>query len=209
MKIFNQSDIRSLEKQARTNLINALAGIRPANLIGTISENNITNVAIFNSVMHIGADPALMGLIMRPTSVKRDTYENIVSTKEFTVNHVKLDFVSSAHHTSARFEGSEFDACSLHPEYSQMKAPYVQEALIQIGLKLAEIIPIELNQTKLIIGEIQEIRIKDETCIEPDFHLNLALANSIGVNGLDTYYSLKKELKFKYAKPNLAPEMIS
>jgi flavin reductase (DIM6/NTAB) family NADH-FMN oxidoreductase RutF len=209
MRIFDQSNLRSLEKQARTNLINALAGIRPANLIGTIAEDQTTNLAIFNSVMHIGADPALMGFIMRPTTVKRDTYENIVSTQEFSINHVNIGIVSSAHHTSARFEISEFEACRLSPEYGTcIKAPYVQEASIQIGLKLAEIIPIELNQTKLIIGEIHEIRIKDETCLEPDFNLNLELAKSIGVNGLDSYYSIQKLAKYKYAKPNLPPEII-
>jgi len=210
MNIFNQSDIRSLDKQSRTNLINALAGIRPANLIGSISENKITNLAIFNSVMHIGADPALMGFIMRPTTVKRDTYENIINTKEFSINHVNSDIVAAAHQTSARFEISEFEACGLSPEYgSIIKAPYVKEASIQIGLKLAEIIPIQSNDTKIIIGEILEIRIKDESCLETDFNLNLEAAKSIGVNGLDSYYTLQKVAKFKYAKPNLAPEIIS
>jgi len=210
MNIFNQSDIRSLDKQSRTNLINALAGIRPANLIGSISENKITNLAIFNSVMHIGADPALMGFIMRPTTVKRDTYENIINTKEFSINHVNSDIVAAAHQTSARFEISEFEACKLNPEYSSIvKAPYVQEASIQIGLKLAEIISIQSNDTKLIIGEILEIRIKDVNCIETDFSLNLEASQSMGVNGLDTYYSLQKVAKLKYAKPNLAPEIIS
>jgi flavin reductase (DIM6/NTAB) family NADH-FMN oxidoreductase RutF len=151
-----------------------------------------------------------MGFIMRPTTVKRDTYENIISTKEFSINHVNSDIVAAAHQTSARFEISEFEACKLNPEYSSIvKAPYVQEASIQIGLKLAEIIPIQSNDTKLIIGEILEIRIKDANCLETDFSLNLEASQSIGVNGLDTYYSLQKVAKFKYAKPNLAPEIIS
>lgn len=210
MKTFNQSEIAALAKQERTNLINALAGIRPANLIGTVSANNQTNVAIFNSVMHIGADPALMGFIMRPTSVTRDTYENIVATKEFTLNHVPFNAIEAAHQTSARYSISEFEACGFTPEYSNlMKAPYVGESIIQIGLKLADMIPIALNQTLLVIGEIVEIRIKNEACLEADFHLDLTLGNSIGVNGLDSYYSLHKEMKLSYAKPNLKPTKLN
>ncbi len=209
MKTFHKIELALLEKQHRTNLINALSGIRPANLIGTISETKVSNLAIFNSVMHIGADPALMGFIMRPTHVNRDTFKNIETTLEFTINHVHIDCIAAAHQTSARYEESEFEACGFTPEYSNaIKAPYVAESIIQIGLSLAEIIPINSNQTKLIVGEVQEIRIKNEACLEQDLRINLTTANSSGVNGLDTYYALEKKATFKYAKPNEKPEQI-
>ncbi len=209
MKTFQKEALAALEKQYRTNLINALAGIRPANLIGSISKNNTTNLAIFNSVMHIGADPALMGFIMRPTHVNRDTFINIETTQEFTINHVHATTIAAAHQTSARYLVSEFEACGFTPEYSTLiKAPYVAESVIQIGLKLAEIIPIQSNQTKLIIGEVQEIRIKNEDCITSSYGINLSIANSIGVNGLDNYYTLNNEATFKYAKPDQKPQQI-
>ena len=82
------SDFEKLEKQKRTNLINCLSGFRAANLIGTINNSGKSNLAIFNSVNHIGANPPLMGFIQRPASVERHTYENIKNTGCFTINHV-------------------------------------------------------------------------------------------------------------------------
>jgi hypothetical protein len=48
MKKISKTDLEQMEKQARTNLVNSLSGIQPANLIGSISLAGISNVAIFN-----------------------------------------------------------------------------------------------------------------------------------------------------------------
>lgn len=87
-KIFSHCDIGSLEKNYRRNLINSLPGLKPVNLIGTINENNQTNLAIFASVHHIGANPPLMDFTMRPINVERHTWQNIEQTRFFTINSV-------------------------------------------------------------------------------------------------------------------------
>ena len=63
----NKDSIQQLEKVDRLNLINSITGISPANLIGTISNDSIENLAIFSSVVHIGSNPPLMGFVLRPT----------------------------------------------------------------------------------------------------------------------------------------------
>ncbi|CAD7816239.1 hypothetical protein CHRY9390_03129 [Chryseobacterium aquaeductus] len=77
---FTNQQIADLEERKRTAMINSLSGFKSLNLIGTINKIGQTNLAIFNSVMHIGANPALMGFICRPDSVERDTLENIKQT---------------------------------------------------------------------------------------------------------------------------------
>ena len=73
----NSLDIQQIEHRKRTALINSLSGFKSLNLIGTASQEHETNLAVFNSVIHLGADPALMGFISRPHSVERHTIENI------------------------------------------------------------------------------------------------------------------------------------
>lgn len=49
---FTRQDINVIHHLYRINLINSCSGYKSANLIGTISKNGISNVAIFNSITH-------------------------------------------------------------------------------------------------------------------------------------------------------------
>ena len=74
-----KTDLENASKVFRLNLINSITGIKPANLIGSISNSGQTNLAIFSSVIHLGSNPAYLGFIMRPIGdVPRHTYENIL-----------------------------------------------------------------------------------------------------------------------------------
>lgn len=200
MKI-DQAMLIEMDKQYRTNLINSLPGIRGANLIGTISESNQTNLAIFNSVIHIGANPPLMGFIMRPVTVQRDTYLNLKHHGFFTINQVHEGMYKQAHQTSARYQVSEFEATGLTPEFSEkIIAPYVKESNLKIGLRFIEEQHVKANQTILIIGEIIEI-LFEKTLINESGIVQLKDANAVGVNGLETYYRLEKLEELAYAKP--------
>lgn len=203
MKItFSLADILQMEKQPRTNLINSLPGIRAANLIGTFSSSGETNLAIFNSVIHIGAHPPYMGFIMRPVTVPRGTYQNIKDTGYFTINQVNEKIYKQAHQTSARYEDSEFEATGLTPEFtSTLKAPYVKESKVKIGLRFVEEQHIKVNGTILMIGEIQEV-ILEENYLNESNIIQLQQAEAIGVNGLETYYKVERIAELPYAKPD-------
>ena len=145
-----------------------------------------------SSCFHLGADPALMGLIFRPAVVERHTFENIMETKQFSINHINSSIVKEAHQTSARYprEISEFDEVGLHPEYIEhFKAPFVRESVLQIGLELKESQHLSINKTELVIGEIKFVRVS-EALIQPDGFIDLFAANSQAVTGLDCYHSL-------------------
>ena len=98
---FSKQDILNTSRIKRLNLINSITGIKPGNLIGTISEDGHSNLAIFSSVIHLGSNPALIGFITRPDKlVKRDTLENILETNYYTINHIHQDFIEQSHKTS-------------------------------------------------------------------------------------------------------------
>jgi len=200
---FNRTEIESLEKIKRLNLINSITGIKPANLIGTKSQEGHENLAIFSSIVHLGSNPALIGCVTRPVGeVPRHTYKNIIDTGVYTVNALPISMVKNGHYTSAKFElnESEFEACGFTPTYIRdFKAPFVMESPIQIGLKLAEEVHLTINDTRLLVGQIELLKIADEV-ISPEGYLDLDHANIAGISGLNSYYGLQKKADFPYAR---------
>jgi len=202
---FDIKDFPTMEKRFRTNFINSLTGFKSANLVGTIAANGKTNLAIFSSAVHIGADPALIGLIFRPTSVARHTYENIKTIGYYSINHVHESFFKQAHQTGARYDRqiSEFDAIQLTPEFSEaLPAPYVKESKIKLGVKYEEEYLIKLNNTILLIGSIIETFLPRE-CLMPDGFVDLEKAGTVTVSGLDCYHTTQRLARLSYPKPDL------
>lgn len=206
--LITRNKIVEFEKQYRTNLINSLSGFKSANLIGTISSEGRTNLAIFSSVIHVGANPPMMGFLMRPVSVERHTYSNIKETGYFTINHINKEIYKQAHQTSGRYDKnvSEFDACGLTPEYTEtIKAPYVKESAIKIGLKFVEEEEIKTNGTIFIVGEIVEIILPDDV-VAKDGYVDIEKAGTIAISGLDNYHDTKRIARLSYAKPGIEPK---
>lgn len=201
--IFKKDDIEQFEQRYRTAFVNSLAGFRQAVLIGTKSADGDTNLAIFNSLIHLGANPALFGLINRPDSVQRHTLQNILDNKEYTINYVHAAEYKKAHQTSARYEKgiSEFDQAGFKEIYHPTcKAPFVKTAIVKIAMKLEEIIPIPLNGTVLIIGSIMQVEI-DASMIGTDGFIALSEAGILISQGLDAYFVSKALGRLPYAKP--------
>jgi flavin reductase (DIM6/NTAB) family NADH-FMN oxidoreductase RutF len=208
---FDHASIAQLDRRFRNLFINSLTGFKSANLIGTTDGNGVDNLALFSSLVHLGADPSLIGMISRPHSVTRDTIENIESQGYYTINHVNKDIYRAAHQTSARYDSkiSEFEAVGLTPELIPgMPAPYVMESRIQIGMKFAQTIHLDINDTDLIIGEIIYVNIKDDI-IRKDGYVDIEAASSITVSSLNTYHETSALDSLCYAKPDRQPVSVS
>ena len=205
---FTRDQINDLGKIKKINLINSCSGYKSANLIGTISKEGITNVAVFSSVTHLGSNPPTLGFILRPTTVPRDTYKNILESGVFTINHIFEDIIEDAHHTSAKYKESisEFDITSLEDEYhDDCIAPFVKGSPVQMEMKFIEEYHIKSNNVIHIIAEINNLYIKDEI-IQEDGFLNLSKAKVAAINGLDAYAIAKNNTRFEYQRPkNINP----
>ncbi|GAA3515693.1 flavin reductase [Aquimarina addita] len=206
---YTKAEIEEMDSVKRLKIINAVSGIKPANLIGTISGQGETNLAIFSSVFHLGSSPALVGFIMRPVGeVPRHTYENIMQNGEYTINHIHQSFTKNAHYTSAKLDRkiSEFEKCNLIEEYiTGFKAPFVKESKLKIGMRFVQAIDIPLNGTILMIGEIRHLILPDG-CMDDHLDIDLSSMDTVGISGLNTYYSLKKILEFPYARAEEIPD---
>lgn len=201
---FNSESIMCLDKNKRVHFINSLGGFKSVSLIGTSDLDGNENLAIFSSIFHIGANPPLIGLIFRPSPPERNTYNNIIDTGFYTINHINESIYRQAHQTSARYNQteSEFEITNLKPEYKDnFFAPYVAESNIQLGIEFKETINIPINNTTMIIGEITQIYIP-ENCLSEDGFVDIEKANSITCSGLDSYHKTVQLDRLSYAKPN-------
>jgi flavin reductase (DIM6/NTAB) family NADH-FMN oxidoreductase RutF len=205
MKHITRDDISQMEKLERLNIINSCTGYKSANLIATISKDDISNVAVFSSITHLGSNPGLLGFIVRPTTVPRDTYENLKEIGFFTVNHITSDMIADAHHTSANYEIgiSEFEKTNLEEEYkNDLKVPFVKGSPVQLYCKYMNEYYIKENDTIHIIASIEHVYY-NENMEHKDGWLQLDRGNVVAINGLDGYCLPKLVDRFEYARPNI------
>jgi flavin reductase (DIM6/NTAB) family NADH-FMN oxidoreductase RutF len=203
--------IQQLEKEYRRTLINSLVGYRALNLLGTVSNEGITNLCIVSSAFHLGAHPPLLGVVIRPEREQNDTLTNIKTTQQYTLNNVLPEWYLQAHQTSATYPSgvSEFDTCGFQKLYADdFNAPFVKESTIRIGLKLREVIDVEINGTTILIGEIVQI-LTDEYMIAVDGTVDHVKAKTMTVAGLDTYFLPQAVGRVAYAKPGIEPHELN
>ncbi|BAO76929.1 flavin reductase family protein [Winogradskyella sp. PG-2] len=205
---FSRDDIDQMHHLYRINLMNSCSGYKSANLIGTKSEDNVTNVAVFSSVTHLGSNPALLGFFLRPTTVMRNTYYNLKTTGVYTINHIYEDILEDAHHTSAKYDEtiSEFDVTNLEEDYkSDFHAPFVKGSPIQMAMRFVEEYPIKANNTILVIGKIEKLYVPD-ALLDKDGFIDLSKGKVATINGLDGYSipNLKMRQAYQRPKPEFA-----
>jgi flavin reductase (DIM6/NTAB) family NADH-FMN oxidoreductase RutF len=206
MQQFTPSEWQSWERFYRANFINSLTGFKSASLIGSINAQGIPNLGMFSSMVHIGSDPALIGYINRPVAAAPHTLANIKSNGFYTVNHIHPSFVDKAHQTSAKYpdEVNEFAEVGLTEEYLEgINVPFVKESAIKYLLSLKEVVPITLNDTFLVIGQLEQVLIDPSLQPTADGFLELDQIGSICSNGLDAYYKAELIDRYDYAKPGI------
>lgn len=197
-------DLAAMPRVPRLNFFNSLSGFKTPVLIGTIDERNNTNLAIFNSLVHVSSFPPMLGFMIRPLTVPRHTYHNIKAKGCFTINLVHEGILEQAHQTSADYPWrvSEFDACGLTPRFEEgFAAPYVKEAVVRMGLFFEEEHTIRANGNILLIGRVHDLFVPEESISESG-HFNPEMCNTPAVVGLDTYYRTEQISRLGYARPS-------
>lgn len=206
MTAINSKQLSEMEKYYRINLINSLSGYKSLNLAGTVNDDGVTGLCPVSSVFHLGSNPPLLGMVMRPQRPNNDTLRNIKMTEHYTLNNVLPEWYEQAHQTSASYPSgvSEFEECGLNPLYmAGFKAPFVEQSTVRIGLELRELIDVKLNGTTIVIGEIVQLLI-DEPVLTADGTIDHIQASTLAVAGLDSYFLPQLLGRLNYAKPTTA-----
>lgn len=204
IKSFDRAQIEELESRYRARLINSLSGYKSLNLVGTVDGENINNLAIFSSVIHIGSNPPMQAMISRPDTVARHTLDNIKEIGYYTLNQVHEGIYEEAHQASAKYDRNEdeFKKVGLTPwKLEGHNVPFVREAHIKTLMKLKEIVPININGTLMIIGEIMWCSMPEKALME-DGYIHLSETKTVVGGSLDGYYKVSPLSRLSYAKPN-------
>jgi flavin reductase (DIM6/NTAB) family NADH-FMN oxidoreductase RutF len=203
MQHFSADEFGAWERFYRANVISGLSGFKPAFLVGSQNESGQPNLALFQNIVHLGAQPALIGLVNRPREATPHTLGNLEATGWFSLNAVGASFVQQAHQTSAKYEEgvSEFEATGLTLlRRPGIPLPFVAESPVQVVLRVEQVIPLPINGTHFIIGSVQAFYLADGL-LGPDGYLSAEKANLVCTAGLDGYYLPRRIGRFSYAKP--------
>lgn len=203
MHHFTTQDFQSWERRYRAYFFNSAGGFKSANLLGSYNAEGVANLALFFSVIHVGSNPPLLGLLFRPHTVPRHTLENLLQQGHFSVNAVTEAIYRKAHATSASYEAGvcEFTQCGLHSlSGKSVPVPYVQESPLRLGCTFAERHDIKANGTILIVARIEEVQVS-EKLLGADGFLELANENTVAINNLDAYYKPEPLERLEYARP--------
>lgn len=178
----------------RINFFNTLSGLRSVWMAGTQNNEGIKNIGLFNSIVHVGSNPPLIGIVFRPQTVPRHTLENIYSCGYFTLNSVTQEMTDLAHRTSEKFAAheDEFNILGFTPFYFEDRPdiPAVEESPVKILLRFRENHLITSNQTIFIVSEILNVILSDERGINADGSINHQYFDHAVVSGLNDYYSI-------------------
>jgi flavin reductase (DIM6/NTAB) family NADH-FMN oxidoreductase RutF len=200
---FSKNEFDQWERIYRANFISTLSGYKPAMLVGTYNKEGIANLSLFQNLVHLGANPALIGMVSRPREASPHTLGNLEASGWFSLNCVQASFIEKAHQTSAKYDAqvSEFEAVGLElAKREDIPVPFVASSAIQLALKVEQIIPVTLNNTFFIIGSVQHVFLQ-AGLLADDGTVQLNKAEVVCTAGLDGYYLPRLLHRFAYAKP--------
>ncbi len=190
-----------------------LGGIspRPIALVSTISDDGILNLSPFSFYNAFGSNPPIIAFSParrgRDNTLK-DTYNNLLSTKECVVNAVTEFMTEQINLASAEYESNvnEFVKSGLTPFDSDLVKPKrVKESPFQMECKLIQMIHTsdKPGAGNIAICEVIKFHIADEIIkdgiIHPDFIRN------VGRNGSDFYTKAFGNAIFSVKKPPAKP----
>lgn len=180
---------------------------RPIALVSTVSESGRVNLSPFSFFNAFGANPPVV--VFSPSRRGRDgslkdTYNNIVTTKECVIQAVTYDMVQQVSLASTEYDTGvdEFVKSGLTPVPSELvKAPRVKESPFQMECKLLQMIPLGEGGAagNLAVCEVMLFHVAEEIVengvIQPD---RIDLVARMGAN---FYTRARGESVFEVAKP--------
>lgn len=206
-QVLDSRGIHALPQRYRARLVNSLSGFKSANLVGTADASGRPACCIVSSVVHLGSNPALLGVVFRPPGDDAHNYHNLSASGAFTLSHITAQIYERAHQTSARYavDVSEFEAVGLTPHWhgaadARFPAPAVAESPVRMGLTVEEELLLP-NRCRFVIGAVQWVDF-DAALQAEDGFLDLAAAGTVTIGGLDAYHTAERLARLSYAKPD-------
>lgn len=201
---------KDLELPKRHGYLLGGIGPRPIAFVSTISKDGVNNLSPFSFFNAFGANPATIAFSAarrgRDNSTK-DTYHNLLATKECVVHAVTFDIIEQVNLASSEFASDvdEFVKAGFTPIDSHLVKPKrVKESPFQMECKLLDMIELggEAGSGNLAICEVIKYHISED--IMTDGHIDPYKLDSVGRNGGNFYTRANGDALFELSKPGLA-----
>ncbi len=150
---------------------------RPIALVSTVSAAGVVNLAPFSYFTGVASTPPTLCLSIGRRRPEKDTYENIVATRELVVHMVERAMAEAMVATSAEYppEVDELAACGFTAVASEVVAPpRVAEAPVAMECRLRQVVEVAEGErgAHLILATILRYHLRDEVWnggrIDPD-----------------------------------------
>jgi len=134
-----------------------LLGFLPVAIITTVGKDGSINAAPFSWVTIVSYDPPQ---VLFSTNIKRDTYKNIIGTREFVINIPSIDLLRAIWITQKHFpygvnELKEANLTSFSAE--KVKPPRIKECKAHIECNV--LWTRKIGPTCLVLGSIEAISV--------------------------------------------------
>ena len=175
---------------------------RPIAWAGTRSKDGFNNLAPFSFYNAFSSTPPIVGFstIPRLDGRKKDTLQNVIDNKCFTLSAVSRRLVTEMSKSAALLEPEEdeFSYAGLEPAEAQtINAPYVKDALLVFECELNQVISfgdVE-GSGNLILGQIKHININDD--IYEDGYVNFEKLDPVGRLAGNWYATIRDKFELK------------
>lgn len=175
---------------------------RPIAWAGTRSKDGINNLAPFSFYNVFSSTPPIVGFSPSPRldGLNKDTLQNVIDGKCFTLSCVSYQLVKQMSKTSAPLgpNENEFEYADLEmAEAKNINAPYVKAALLVFECELQQIIKFgdQAGSGNLILGEIKYVNIDDS--IYQDGYVDFEKLDPVGRLAGNWYSTIKNKFELK------------
>ncbi|EAU91206.2 flavoprotein oxygenase [Coprinopsis cinerea okayama7 len=189
---WNMDHTSSKEKYA---LLSAAISPRPLALVSTVSNTGAANLALFSYFSLVSHNPAMLSLSL---GLPRETRENILSTRQFTVNVVDETFIEAAHSASIALPSyvDEWVLSGLSKESGKLVRPtLVKESPMGMECELYSFQDICLPNsseiaTTIVLGSIKYLHIRSDVLDDSEEMVDPVKFRAVGRLGGESYARL-------------------
>jgi len=199
--------VADIEPQEAYKLASGLVVPRPIGWIGTISNAGVHNLAPYSFFNMVAISPPTF-VVAPSLSGRKDTLDNLLSTKVFTINIVSEQTVEAMNHSSGTFEADvdEFAESGLTAVTADTNAaPLVAEAVANFECTVVQSLPVgrptddSPGSAMIVIGEAQRIHVA-ERVIDDAFHIDPHALGAVGRHA-GPWYNTTSDSLFQIARP--------
>ncbi|MDF1679118.1 flavin reductase family protein [Ponticaulis sp.] len=185
---------------------NAIVGPRPIGWIGSLSASGVPNLAPYSFFNAFNYTPPIIGFAS--VGSKKDSFNNIEETGEFTWNLVTRELAEAMNESCAPISSdeSEFDRAKLEQGASRViKAPRVAASPVSFECKLTQIVQLTNHEGKevpswVVFGEVVGVHIA-EGVLENGIYDPARMRTVLRAGGPASYYEITPDNRFEMYRP--------